>query len=98
MDELNPWEGDERVLLMVSLIPSDDGLTIYSLLVLFEGETDVFGIEDDGEFDGKEPELEAEGDDLGFCGVDGDSSPTCWADLSLSMTALNEPLRFFAAA
>lgn len=101
LDELDPWDGDERVLLIVSLIPSDDGFTMYSLLVLLEGETAVdeeFTIEGDVELDGAEPGLEAEGDDLGICAADGDSSPTCWADFSLSMTALNEPLRFFAAA
>lgn len=87
----------------MSLIPSVDGLTMYSLLILFKGDTAdtaVFGIEDivGGMDDGSEPEFDAEGDDLGFCVVGGDSSPTCWADFSLSMTALNEPLRFFAAA
>lgn len=87
-----PCDGDERVLLMVSLMPSEDGFTMYSLLLLLLTNEDNDDDDDDADAAAASLLPSAPAD------ASGGSSPPCCADFSLSMTALSELLRCLAAA
>lgn len=88
-------DGDERVLLMVNLMPSEDDFTMYSLLLLPPPPP----VDDAGDAAAAAAAVAAACLVLPSTGSDpGSPSPACCADFSLSMTALSELLRHLAAA